>query len=86
VEDATKIDFSDASIVTLYLGLRGNLHLSDILQKQLRPGARIVSCDSEIFGWSWDQREEHQSEQGDVTTLYLWRVGSPKSKAASTKK
>ncbi len=86
VGDVTRMDFSEASVVTLYLGMRGNLRLSDILQKQLRPGARIVSCDYEIYGWPWDDREEHHSAQGDVTTLYLWRVGSPKSKAASTKK
>ena len=80
------MDISEASIVTLYLGMRGNLRLSDILQKQLRTGARIVSCDYEIYGWPWDEREEHQSAQGEKTTFYLWRIGTPKSKAAGTKK
>lgn len=82
--DAREIDISEATIVTMYLGMRGNLRLSDILKQQLRPGARIVSCDFAISGWPWDEREDREFVPGEVTSLYLWRIGEPLSKAAGT--
>jgi hypothetical protein len=84
--DARKIDMSEATLVTMYLETRGTLRLSDVLKQQLRPGARIVSCDSVIYGWPWDEREDHESAQGEVTSLYLWRIGNarPKDSGAET--
>jgi SAM-dependent methyltransferase len=81
VADAREIKMSEATVVTMYLTNRGVLRLSDMLKQQLRPGARIVSCDSVIYGWPWDEREIHETAQGDVMTLYLWRIGNPQSKA-----
>jgi SAM-dependent methyltransferase len=81
VADAREINISEATIVTLYLTKRGVLRLSDVLKQQLRPGARIVSCDPVIYGWPWDEREVHESAQGDVMSLYLWRIGNPQPKA-----
>ena len=84
--DAMKIDMTEATIVTLYLGMPGNPRLSDVLQKQLRPGARIISCDFEIYGWPWDEREDHQTAQGDMTSLYLWRISNSRAKIATAEK
>ena len=45
-------DISPASLVTLYLTTSGNLKLKPKLKDELRAGARIVSHDFPIQGWS----------------------------------
>ena len=42
-QDALTVDVSPASVVTLYLLSGANLKLRPTLQKQLKPGSRIVS-------------------------------------------
>ena len=54
--------------------------MADTLKQQLRSGARIVSYDSAFYRWAWDEREEHESAKGQVSNLYLWRIGeSPRN-------
>lgn len=75
-QDLLKADFSDATVVTLYLGPNANLRLRPILQRQLKPGARIVSNDFAMEGWQPEVEEEIYDE-GVLYTLYLWRVSGP---------
>jgi hypothetical protein len=72
--DAMNVDLSGATIVTLYLETCGNLRLIDGLKRQLKPGARIVSCDAEMLGWPCTERQEFMPPGGDLTRLYLWRI------------
>lgn len=51
VQDATKADFSSATVVTLYLLPESNALLRPLFDKQLRPGARVVSHDYVVAGW-----------------------------------
>ena len=51
LQDAMKTDVSEATVVALYLLSFANVQLRPILQKQLRPGARIVSYDSGPRVW-----------------------------------
>jgi len=74
--DAMSVDMSEATIVTLYLETCGNLRLIDSLKRQLKPGARIVSCDAEMLGWPCTERQEFMRPGGEVTKLYLWRIAS----------
>jgi hypothetical protein len=74
--DAMNVDLSEATIVTLYLETCGNLRLIDSLKRQLKPGARIVSCDAEMLGWPCTERQEFMRPGGEVTKLYLWRIAS----------
>lgn len=74
--DAMSVDFSEATIVTLYLETCGNLRLIDSLKRQLKPGARIVSCDAEMLGWPCSERQEFMRPGGEVTKLFLWRIAS----------
>jgi hypothetical protein len=39
-----------------------------------------VSCDSVIYGWPWDERQDHESAQGEKSSLYLWRIGNSGTK------
>jgi predicted RNA methylase len=49
--DATRADVSEATVVTLYLLSESNQLLRPMLEKQLRPGSRIVSHNYAIAGW-----------------------------------
>jgi SAM-dependent methyltransferase len=74
LKDALSVDLSEATVVTLYLETCGNLRLVDSLKRQLKPGARIISCDAEMLGWPCNERQELIRPGGEVTRLYLWRI------------
>jgi precorrin-6B methylase 2 len=77
LQDAKTADVSEATVVTLYTSAAGNLKLVDRLREQLRPGARIVSRNFQIFGWPADQCVKHVTTHGTPTYLYLWKVKEP---------
>jgi SAM-dependent methyltransferase len=68
-EDLFAIDFSDATVVTLYLLPRINLQLRPKLLAELKPGTRIVSHGFDMGDW----QPERVVEVGS-STLYLWIV------------
>lgn len=75
VEDVMKADVSPATVVTLYLLSSSNAKLRPILQKQLRPGARIVSHAFSMGSeWPADKIDQFTTVRGDEITLYLWRI------------
>jgi predicted RNA methylase len=78
-EDLFVADFSDATIVTLYLLPRLNLKLLPRLL-ELRPGTRIVSHAFDMGGWRPEQILRVQGR-----TVFFWTVpepGTPEHKAA----
>jgi SAM-dependent methyltransferase len=84
--DAKKVDVSEATVVTLYMGMNGMLRLAPGLKQRLRPGTRIVSCDATIYGWPCDEQTEHKFAEGEVANLYMWRISSAPSSDAGTGK
>jgi cyclopropane fatty-acyl-phospholipid synthase-like methyltransferase len=68
--DLFKTDFSDATVVTLYLSNSINRRLASILQRQLRPGARIVSHRFDM-GDDWKPDADVRLEG---THVYLWTI------------
>ncbi len=77
--DVLVADFSQASVVTLYLlpDLIGRLQPRFI--DELKPGTRIVSHSFRMTGWRPDRMQnihvaERHAGQGDESTLYLWIV------------
>ncbi len=54
-QDAFTVDISPATVVTLYMLPEFNAKLRPILEKQLKPGARVVAHDYPIEGWTPDQ-------------------------------
>ena len=54
-QDAFTVDVSPATVVTLYMLPEFNAKLRPILDRQLRPGSRVVSHDYPIQGWVPDQ-------------------------------
>lgn len=77
VQDAMTVDVSDATVVTLYLLAASNAKLRPILEKALRPGARIVSHNYPIGDWEPDAVETFTDAGGTTRTLFLWRVRAP---------
>lgn len=74
LQDALQTDVSEASVVTLYLLTFGNLQLRPILQKQLKPGSRIVAHNYGMGNWQPDEIETFTDSNGGRKTLYLWRI------------
>lgn len=54
-QDAFTVDVSPANVVTLYMLPDFNAKLRPILDRQLKPGARVVSHDFDIPGWVPDK-------------------------------
>ena len=65
VGDVLQADVSPATVVTLYLLTSSNLKLRPILERQLRPGARIVSHAFSMGPeWPADRVDRFTSERG----------------------
>jgi cyclopropane fatty-acyl-phospholipid synthase-like methyltransferase len=76
VRDALKMtDFSEASVVLLYLGDHLNEALRPTLQKTLKPGARIVSHRFLMGDWKPEHSEtiKARDNDGSVTDFNLHR-------------
>jgi SAM-dependent methyltransferase len=74
LQDAMQTDVSDATVVTLYLLSFANVQLRPILEKQLKPGARIVSHNFGMGNWDPDHVDSFTDSNGGTRTLYLWRI------------
>jgi tRNA G37 N-methylase Trm5 len=68
-DDLFQVDFSDATVVTLYLLPRLNLQLRPRLINELQPGTRIVSHGFDMGDWKPDRVVEVGN-----STIYLWIV------------
>jgi cyclopropane fatty-acyl-phospholipid synthase-like methyltransferase len=73
VQDLFQTDFSEASVVTLYLFPELNARLRPKLLAELRPGARVVSHQFGIGDWKPADRGRVWSETMDHW-IYLWIV------------
>ncbi len=68
-QDLFQADFSDATVVTLYLLPELNVKLRPKLLRELKPGTRIVSHAFDMGEWKPDQTVEI-----DGRTIYYWVV------------
>jgi SAM-dependent methyltransferase len=68
-QDLFEVDFSKASVVTLYLLPYVNLKLRPLLLEKLKPGTRIVSNEFDMGDW----KPEKQITVGE-STIYFWTV------------
>jgi cyclopropane fatty-acyl-phospholipid synthase-like methyltransferase len=71
VGDVFDFDFSAASVVTMYLLPSVNLKLRPRLQKELKPGTRLVSHDFHMGDW----KAETVRDVGR-SRIYLWTIPS----------
>lgn len=82
-EDMFLVNYSEATIVTLYLSEKLNVLLRPKLLRELRPGSRILSHDFRMGDWKPQQTV--RVPWGKLyRTIYLWTVPA-QSKAPSLK-
>ncbi|MBI4167269.1 MAG: class I SAM-dependent methyltransferase [Acidobacteria bacterium] len=67
-----KVDLKPATVVTLYLLTSVNERLRPILERDLRPGTRVVTHDFKIPGWEPSKTEDVMSEAGYSKKIYLY--------------
>jgi SAM-dependent methyltransferase len=73
-QDVMTADFSEATVVTLYLLASANAQLRPIITKQVRPGTRIVSHAFSMGPtWPADTVDQFKTATGDEITIYLWK-------------
>jgi len=77
--DVLRADFSQATVVTVYLLPDLMSQLQPRFVAELKPGTRIVSHSFRMTGWRPDRAENIRIAgphpgQGDESTLYLWVV------------
>ncbi len=73
--NALRYDLSPADVVTLYLLTSSNERLKPILEKDLKPTARVVSHDFEIRGWK-PAAVDKMLVEGRPHMIYLYRVNA----------
>lgn len=76
-EDMFRVNYREATIVTLYLSEKLNVLLRPKLLSELRPGSRILSHDFRMGDWKPEQIV--RVPWGKLyRTVYLWTVPSPR--------
>lgn len=71
-------DYSEATVVLLYMGNEFNNLLRPILEKQLKPGSRIISHRFVLGDWAPDKTVKVTGADGDEYTLHVWTVKEKK--------
>jgi ubiquinone/menaquinone biosynthesis C-methylase UbiE len=71
--NALKVDLSPADVVTLYLLTSSNARLRPILERDLKPGARVVSLNFGMPGWK-AAREVKVHADRQTHTIYVYEM------------
>jgi SAM-dependent methyltransferase len=67
--DLFEKDFSDATVLTMYLLQSVNIRLKPVILKTMEPGTRVVSHDFDMGDWKPDQEDRVGGR-----TIYMWTV------------
>ncbi len=75
--DLFEQDFSEATVVTLYLLPDVNLKLRPKIL-EMKPGTRIVSHNYDMGDWEPEKSKTVQTPNGETHYVYFWRVPEKK--------
>jgi hypothetical protein len=75
--DIFKEDFSEATVVTLYLLPDVNLKLRPQILN-MKPGTRVVSHNYDMGDWKPEKSKEIETPDGTTHYVYFWRVPEKK--------
>lgn len=73
-QDAFTVDVSPATVVTLYMLPEFNAKMRPILERQLKPGTRVVSHDYPVEGWTPDRVEVVKGDFVHNHTVLLFEI------------
>ena len=79
--DLFEANFSEATVVTLFLLPRINLKLKPRLLEQLKPGTRVVSNTFDMGDWKAEKESSVDNEDFDTglsRKFFLWRIPANK--------
>ena len=83
-EDMFRVNYSEATVVTLYLSEKLNVLLRPKLLSELRPGSRILSHDFRMGDWKPEQTV--RVPWGKLyRTVYLWTVPAQRRNSGTKK-
>jgi 16S rRNA A1518/A1519 N6-dimethyltransferase RsmA/KsgA/DIM1 with predicted DNA glycosylase/AP lyase activity len=71
--DLFQVDLSSADVIAIYLSDSANAKLAPKLKDELKAGARVVSLDYKLPGWTAD-RELEVNTSGITRRLYLYKI------------
>lgn len=71
--DLMQVDLSGADVVALYLLTEANEQLRPKLERELKPGARVVSLEFRIKGWKPSRVEKVEAHRHPYT-IYLYEL------------
>ena len=71
--DFMDADFSEATIITLYLTTSGNAKLRPKFKEELQPGTRIISHDFPIMGWI-QSTEDGEALNIGTHKVFIYRI------------
>ena len=77
--DIFKEDFSQATVLTLYLLPTVNLKLRPKIL-EMKPGTRVVSHNYHMDDWEAEKTKEMHTPDGETHYIYFWRVPEKKGK------
>jgi predicted methyltransferase len=75
--DIFKEDFSEATVLTLYLLPSVNLKLRPKIL-EMKPGTRVVSHNYHMDDWEPEKTKEMTTPDGETHYIYFWRVPEKK--------
>jgi predicted RNA methylase len=71
---ALRVDLSPANVVTMFFLTASNDRLKPLLEKQLKPGSRVVSNQFPVKGWK--PVETVHVKQGNMEhSIYVYQIG-----------
>ena len=73
-QDAFTVDISPATVVTLYMLPEFNAKLRPMMDRQLKPGTRVVSHDYPVEGWAPDRVEAVRGDFVHNHTVLLFEI------------
>jgi len=74
LQDALSADLRGVTVVLLYVPFSSNLELRPKLQRELQPGARIISRKFGMADWTPDAVETVMLANGTVESIFLWQI------------
>jgi hypothetical protein len=78
-QDIRSVNFSPATVLTLYLYPAANLRLRSAILSQMKPGSRVISHDFAMGDWQPERVERITDSMGLSRTIYRWRIVEPSS-------